>query len=142
MRYKAFVVMFLALWSSLSWAAQGQVVASDPWIREAPPGVSMWAGFVTLKNTSDRPVALVRAESPAFHMVELHRSVVENGLVRMREQQRIEITPGASLALQPGGYHLMLMHARQPVRAGERLPIVLHFDNGQQLELAFAVRRE
>ena len=136
-----FRALFLHCLLTLPAMAAGQMVASNPWIREAPPGVSMWAGFVSLKNTSEKPVALVRASSPAFHMVEMHRSVVENGVVRMREQERIVIPAGQTVALKPGGYHLMLMHARQPIRAGVSVPITLSFDNGQNLRLTFPVKR-
>ncbi len=140
---KAWIVVSLLAWLCASaWAAGGQVVASNPWIREAPPGVSMWAGFVTLKNTSDKPVALVAVSSPAFRMVEMHRSVVENGMARMREQASIAIPAGQTVALEPGGYHLMLMHARQPVKAGVSVPMTLQFDNGQRLQLTFPVQRD
>ncbi len=134
--------LFLQCLLTLPAMAAGQVVASNPWIREAPPGVSMWAGFVSLKNTSDKPVALVEVSSPAFRMVEMHRSVVENGMARMRQQTSIVIPAGQRVALEPGGYHLMLMQARQPIRAGVSVPITLAFDNGQSLQLTFPVRRD
>ncbi len=140
-RNKWWLILAVLVLSLDAAAQRGQVVAVDPWIREAPPGMHMWAGFVTLRNTSHEAVALTGAESEQFALVEMHRSFIDNGVARMRQQSRIEILPGQQLPLEPGGYHLMLMHAREPVRAGKTFMLTLQFDNGQSLRLPFVVRK-
>ncbi len=118
------------------------VQAVDPWIREAPPGMPMMAGFVTLKNRGSAPVALISAEGPDFGQIELHRSITENGVARMVPQERIVIPPGGETRLEPGSYHLMLMQPRRALRAGDSARILLHFDDGTTLALAFPVRSD
>ncbi|RMG52764.1 MAG: copper chaperone PCu(A)C [Gammaproteobacteria bacterium] len=118
------------------------VQAVDPWIREAPPGMPMLGGFVTLKNDSDRPVALVGAESPAFGSIELHRSIVKDGMARMVPQERIVVPPRGEVRLEPGSYHLMLMQPARPLAAGDKVQIQLRFDDGSMLGIDFPVRRD
>ncbi len=79
------------------------------WVRAMPPGMKMTAGFGRLRNAGDEPVVVVAVSSPQFAEVSLHRSEIVDGVARMREVPEIELGPGETLYLEPGGYHLMLM---------------------------------
>lgn len=118
------------------------ITVENAWIREAPPGAPMLAGYVTLKNNGSVTRALLGAESHDFGMIELHRSVFEDGVARMVQQERIEIPAGGSVTLEPGGLHLMLMKPQGQLRAGDTSGFTLRFDDGSSLEVEFAVRRE
>ena len=94
------------------------------WIREAPPG-AMSAAYATLTNTGKRALVVDGARSPDFGGAGLHRTVVdEGGMARMREG-KIELAPGASAALEPGGWHLMLFDPARLLKAGDTVPVTL-----------------
>ena len=114
------------------------------WVRAAPPGAMMLAGYFTLENRGTDTRQLVGSRSDAFGDVSIHRSFVENGVSRMRPAGPLSIAPGEPLVFEPGGLHLMLMSPRADVSAGQRIPIWLCFEDGDDIEeilVEFEVRR-
>lgn len=122
-------------------AAAADLVVKEPWVREGPPTSKVLAGYMTIENPSDRPQSVVGASSPVFHAIEMHQTEIREGIARMVEQERLEIPAGGRLVLEPGGYHLMLMGAMQPVRAGDTVEIVLRLADGGQVSVAVPVRK-
>lgn len=115
------------------------LTASDAWIREAPPGMPAMGGFVTLHNTGDQDIHCRSASGAAFSRIEFHRSTHENGMSRMLPVEDLVVPAHGTLALQPGGYHIMLFDRNQPLAAGDR--VLLTFDCGaQKLSAEFVVR--
>lgn len=98
----------------------------DAWIREAPPGMKLTAGYMLLRNTSRQTLTVNRFSSPHFARVELHETVHEDGLARMRPLSGLSIPDTEGLALQPGGWHLMLFNPDAPPRAGDTVSLTLH----------------
>lgn len=111
------------------------------WVREAPPGAAMLAAYLVVHNDGGRPRTLVSVDSPRFDAVMLHRSRVVDGVARMEHVEGIRIPPGGRVALQPGGYHLMMPAPEPPPRVGERIPLRLHFQDGETLRVEAPVRR-
>jgi copper(I)-binding protein len=95
------------------------------WIRAAPPGAMMTAGYARLRNTGDRLLRVDGAFGAGFAGAELHRTVVEDGISRMVHGEALELAPGATAALAPGSWHLMLMRPARPLQAGDRIPLAL-----------------
>jgi len=83
--------------------------------------------YVTIVNNGKRDDALVSAESPVAGHVELHRSLIEGGVVKMRPVKEIVVPSGGQVALKRGGYHLMLMGLKRPLKAGETYSLILRF---------------
>lgn len=83
------------------------------------------AGYMTLTNTGPRADALVAVTSPDAERVELHRTTATAGVMRMGSVARVDLAPGATVRLAPGGLHLMLFGLRAT-------------DATVRLELAFA----
>lgn len=135
------LLLLLVCGPALAGSAGAPVHAENPWIREAPPGASALAGYLTLHNTSGKDRRLLSAESPAFARVEMHRSVVENGMARMLPQESITIPAKDRVALEPGGYHLMLMQPVKALKAGDTATITLSFDSGEPLEVEMEVKK-
>lgn len=123
-------------------AAPEGLVVQDAWIREAPPNAIAMAGYATIENHGDAKRSLIGAGSSAFRMVELHRSIREDGVAKMVPQDSMPIPAGGALALKPGDYHLMMMHPTQPLHAGDTVEITLKFDDGTQQQVAFEVRKD
>lgn len=143
MRWRNPVPAALILALSLNAAARGEaeVVVSDAWVREAPPGVAMMAGYMTLRNNTSRSQVLVAASSPGFGAVMMHRTVVKDGMASMEHTRQVELSANTSLMFAPGGYHLMLMNPKKTLRAGDQVVINLEFRGGPVLPVAFQVRR-
>jgi len=113
---------------------------TDAWIRSAPPGAQVMGGFATLANPGPAPVVVTAARSDAFAMVEMHETTSEDGVSRMRAVPRLEIGPGATARLEPGGLHLMLMQPRHEVAVGARVEVAFVLDDGTLLKVPFEVR--
>jgi copper(I)-binding protein len=116
-------------------------VLEDGWVRLGPPGMAMMAGFGTLRNPCDAPVAVVSASSPAFGSVELHEtSVGEDGVSRMRPVPRLEIAADDGVMLMPGSLHLMLMQPVAPLEAGAAVDITFALEDGRAVAGQLEVR--
>lgn len=115
------------------------VQASQAWIRVLP-GALPAGGYVTLTNPGDEDRIVVAASSSAYAMVMLHQSMLSSGSSRMRMVKQLRIPAHGSVQLAPGGYHLMLMHAKQPVHPGDHVPVTFHFADGNVLVVKFLAR--
>ena len=122
-------------------ATRAELATDDAWIRHLPPAVPVRAGYVVISNPSSRPVTIVAAASPAFARVEFHRSVERDGKLQMERVESVTIAPGARLAFEPGGLHLMLIEPRARLRPGDRVELELRTDDGRVLRLDMAVQR-
>lgn len=119
--------------------AAGRLVVSEAWIREAPPGAPMLAGYAKLKNDGDAPISVLTAQSDAFRSASLHETVVADGVSKMRELHRLDLAPGATVALEPGGKHLMLMQPREEVHVGDKVEVRFLLGGGERVTAAFEV---
>lgn len=140
-RHPLFVCLILALTLVRAASEEAGVSVRDAWVREAPPGMTMMAGYMELRNNTSRPQVLVAASSPGFGNVMIHRTIVKDGMAGMVHAPQIELTPNASFTFAPGGYHLMLMNPKRTLRAGDPVVIKLEFRGGLVLPVAFEVRK-
>lgn len=76
---------------------------------------------------SDKPVSLVSVASPAAKIVELHEMRMENNVMKMQAVSKLDIVPGKSTELKPGGYHVMLIDLVKPLSKGDSVPLTLEF---------------
>lgn len=100
----------------------------------------MLAGYLRLRNPCKAALALSGARSTAFGSVMLHETRIVGGVSRMRHAAALAIAPGRTLALAPGGAHLMLMQPARVPFAGERVRIELLLADGRRLPVQFTVR--
>jgi copper(I)-binding protein len=105
--------------------ACGDLTISDAWVRAAPPTASVMAGYLTLGNEGSEPVSVTAAASPSFERVEIHDMTHENGVMRMRKLDQIEIAAGAKAELAPGGRHLMLIQPKGVFAVGDEIEVTL-----------------
>ena len=133
------VALALLLFASGLAHAEGKLGVYDAWIRAAPPGSRMLAGYATLKNTGDAPISVLTVQSDAFRQSSIHETVVERDVTRMRELPRIDLAPGVTIEMKPGGAHLMLMEPRHPIAVGAKVQIVFLLADGRRVETNFDV---
>jgi len=106
------------------------LVASNIEITEPMPGRMVSAGYFSLTNNTDGVITISSVASPQFESVEIHESLLENGVAKMRRISELSIPANSTLTLERGGKHLMLM---QP--AGTSSRITLNFLSGGDLLL-------
>jgi periplasmic copper chaperone A len=112
--------------------------AADP--HAAHHGGSRAAAYLTLRNRGSEADRVVGVESPASAHAEIHLTLVEEGIARMRPVAGVDILPGETLEMRPGGYHVMLLELHRPLVAGERVPLRLRLERGGELEVEAEVR--
>ncbi|MGW8310611.1 MAG: copper chaperone PCu(A)C [Thiogranum sp.] len=134
-------LLLLSLITSLAAAASG-LLADGAWVREAPPGASMMAAYLVITNPTNRDARLVGVESPVFAHVMMHKSVTVDGMARMLHQDSILIPAHGSVALEPGGYHLMMPAPDTRLSAGDEVEFLLHFDDNSSVRVTAVVRKK
>lgn len=137
--FKLLLVSVFWFVSIQAMAGEG-VMAENAWIREAPPGASALAGYLTLHNHGDKERSIVGAGSPAFGNVMLHRTEMEKGMAKMVHQKRVNIPAGKSVTFKPNDYHLMMMKPKHALKAGDKVEVTLEFKNGESLTVTHVVR--
>ena len=139
-------ILSLALITTLSaanvWADQAaDIMVSDPFAREVPPGAPASASFMTLQNASDADIKITSAQSDVAKVVELHTHTNDNGVMRMRQIPFIDIPANGNTHLKPGGLHIMLIGPHQPLKAGEQIEVTLNFEDGSQKTVTMPVKK-
>jgi hypothetical protein len=119
----------------------GALTATDAYTLAVPPGQPNSAVFLTLTNNSAEPRALVAGATPIAQVVELHNHTFEGGMMRMRPVERIEVPAGASVQLEPRGFHVMLIGLKGNLQPGDPVDLTLTFDDGTQIQVDAPVRK-
>jgi len=105
----------------------GTLVIGHPWSRPTAPGMPMGVAYLSITNNGKTADALVAASSPAAARVEFHKTTLADGMARMRPLTEIAIAPGATVKVEPGGIHLMLVDLKAPLEPGKSVSLVLEF---------------
>lgn len=114
----------------------------NAWVRAAPPGTDMLAGYMDIHNTGKTTLRLVSARVDAFGMAALHRSVIDHGVSSMAPAGAQDIPAGGMLRIGPGGLHWMLMQPLHPLMPGDKVRFTLHFADGSQVQADEIVSRQ
>ena len=112
----------------------------DAYFRLMPPGQSVSAAFMSLTNSGEEMLVLNGFSSPATSRVELHEHSHDNGMMKMRKVESLTISPGETVRLAPGGYHLMLFGLQQDLAKGDTIDIELQQDSGRRHTVVVAAR--
>ncbi len=114
-----------------SMAAQAaDVDVSNATVRLPLPGKTLSAAYLSMKNQSAQPVALLAVRSPWFESIELHQHAMVDGMMRMQQIDNIEVPAGETVHLQPGGLHLMLFGPKQSLSLEHQVPLELQWSDG------------
>jgi copper(I)-binding protein len=120
--------------------AADNIMVHNAWVRSAPPNAKVLAAYMEIMNKSDEPRALTAVSSSLFAKVQMHKTEMQGGMMKMIRQKQLDIPAGGSLTLEPGGYHLMLMNPKSVLQVGEQVDIELQFDNGRTVYIHAPVR--
>jgi len=114
----------------------------DPWVRAVPPNMKNTALFMTIINQGDEDDELIGVEGDVSKMIQIHKTVNENGVMKMVHVDKIEIHGHSKVELKPGGYHIMLMGLKRPLKEGEVLKFTLIFKKSGKIMIEAPVKRK
>ena len=132
------------LLASPAWAQDyklGSLEISQPWTRATAPTAKTGGGFVTITNKGTTPDRLIAARSATSAKAEIHEMKMDGNIMRMRELEKgLEIAPGSTVELKPGGFHIMFMGLKAPFAKDARVPITLVFEKAGSVDIELPVQ--
>ena len=139
--FLAFVLLFAGIGAASAHGYKlGALEIGHPWARATPPTAPTGGGYLSVKNTGTEPDRLMSASSPAAGAVQVHEMKMEGNVMRMRELDGpLEIKPGETVTLAPGGMHLMMMGLKAPLKQGEKVPLTLVFEKAGKIDVELLV---
>jgi copper(I)-binding protein len=135
------VALFCSFFPAQAGAAEakaGDIAIVDAWSRATP--AKSGGIFVTLRNDGASDDKLVGVSTTVAKMADLHETIKEDGIMKMRPVDGITVPAHGTVALQPGGYHIMLMGLSKPLTAGETFPVTLTFAKAGAVTVTVAVK--
>ena len=118
----------------------GQLVIGAPWTRVTPGGAQVAGGYLKITNKGTEADRLVGGTLPVAGAVEVHEMAMTDGIMKMRRLEKgLEIKPGQTVELKPGGYHLMFTGLREGLKEGPPVRGTLIFEKAGSVEVEFRV---
>ncbi len=116
----------------------GEIDIGHPYARPTRDGQLVSGGYLKLTNKgpADR---LLSASSPVAGATEIHSMTMDGNVMKMRQVDAIELASGQTVELKPGGYHLMLMGLKAPLKAGDKVPLTLKFEKAGEVVVTINV---
>ncbi|MFY3386774.1 copper chaperone PCu(A)C [Paracidovorax sp. MALMAid1276] len=120
-----------------AWAQTAAVKVEGAWARASVQGQKGTGAFMRL--TARDGARLVRAESPAAGVTEVHEMKMEGDVMKMRAVAALDLPAGKAVELKPGGYHLMLMDLKAPLAKDTAVPLTLVFQDAKGAESTLSI---
>ena len=128
---RLYFALAVGLVAACSAEPEAPLVATDVVVTRPMPGMQMSAAYMELTNNTDDAIRITRVASPQYEAVQLHESIVEDGVARMRAIPVLEIPARQTVTFERGGKHLMLMRPTAPSET-----VSLQFLDGDTLLLS------
>ncbi len=131
--------IFLATPAIVQGGETSTVTIGHPFAYETAATAMSAGGYMDITNTGDVPDRLTGVEAD-FPRVMLHTTEMSGGIARMSHVEAIDIAPGETVSLAPGGHHIMFMGLKgDPFEAGEEIPVTLIFEHAGPVEVILQV---
>lgn len=118
----------------------GSLKVGSPWTRATPAGAKVAGGYMTITNTGKDSDRLVGGSFSRAGRFEVHEMKMDSGVMKMRELQGgLEIKPGQTVQLKPGGYHVMFLDLSEPLKQGETIKGQLRFEKAGTVDIEYKV---
>ena len=136
----AFVLAALAFGASAYAQQAGSLQITGAWARATPKGAQVGGGYLKITNNGNTPDRLLSGSSPVAGKFELHEMSTSGGVARMRELTTgLEIKPGETIELKPGGNHVMFVGLKQALERGKPFTATLQFEKAGKVNVEFKV---
>ena len=134
-----FIFIFFFSFSSLA-RSSASIEIENAWSPEAPPAVKVMAGYMKINNHGNKDIKILSAKSTLFKKVEIHKSEMKNGMMRMTKQNNLLIKANNHIELKPGGLHMMLMGKLKAIKSDSVIPVSIKFNNGETIHINLKVK--
>lgn len=141
MKFKALSLLLLTLFFFSNFLFASSITIESPYVRAIPPGQTISAAFMVIKNNSDEAISLVKATSEIAETVELHEHINADGMMKMRQVPNIVIAANSTTDLKPGGYHIMLIGLKKAIKPDDIIDMTLEFSNGAEQAVKASVKK-
>ena len=142
--FTAFLVALAAISAGPISAQQiksGDLILDQAWTRATPGGANVGGGYLTIDNKGATADKLIGGSSAVAGRVEVHEMAMNNGVMTMRLlKDGLPIPAGQSVKLAPGGYHIMLMELKAPLKKGDKIPVTLKFEKAGDVKVTLDVQ--
>jgi copper(I)-binding protein len=136
----AAMLAFAATAASAHEYKAGLLQIQHPWSRATPKGATVAGGYMKIINTGTTPDRLIGGSTLAAPKFEIHEMSMDGGVMKMRMLPKgIEIKPGQTVELKPGGYHLMFVGITAPLQQGKPVKGTLEFEKAGKIEIEYTV---
>lgn len=117
------------------------LLIDTPYTRTTPPGAPVAGGFLKVTNNGKETDTLIGGTVDFSEAVEIHEMPMVDGVMQMRQlEDGLEIPPGETVELKPGGYHIMFIKLSEQMIEGEKHKATLTFKNAGDVEVEFVVK--
>lgn len=140
MKTKATLCSLAILLGASTTALAADVEVVNPWVRGTVKGQKATGAFMDLSSKAG--ATLVGASSPVAGVTEIHEMKMDGGVMKMHAIPRLDLPAGKTVPLAPGGYHVMLINLKQPLKSGETVPLTLQVEGPDRKVERVEVRAE
>ena len=120
--------------------ASGGLRIGHPWSRATPNGAKVAGGYLSVTNAGTEPDTLTGATFARAGRTELHSMSMEGGVMKMAPVEGgLAVKPGETVTLKPGGYHLMFLDLKEPLKEGQTVKGTVTFSKAGNVPVEFTV---
>lgn len=147
-------------------SASGGTTVTDVWTRVTTPTQTAGAVYMTIQSPDGDTLTGASVPSSVAAEAQLHETTDEgsmdstdsmgsddsmdethsmdsgDAMMGMKEVDQIDVPAGQSVALEPGGYHIMLIDLAKPIEEGDTIPVTLDFEQAGEIEVDATARAE
>jgi len=118
------------------------ITIKGAWLPEAAPVARVMAAYMDISNHSKQTSFITSVTSPQFKKVEIHSMSHKNGMMHMEKQEQLKLPAGKTVALQPGGFHMMLFNPKEWFKDGSKITLNITLDNKETFQIIAPVIKE
>jgi copper(I)-binding protein len=142
-------VFIIAAWLIVGWVAPTlaqtstamPIMVENAWARATPGTIKTGGAYMTLVDHGTSADRLIGVATPVAGKAELHVMSEDNGIMKMRPVDAVPVEPGKPTELKPGGYHVMLIDLKQPLKEGDSFPMTLTFEKAGTIQVTVKVEK-
>ncbi len=139
--------------------SSGDVAITKAWARTSPASAENGAAYMVLRSAEGDVLTKAAVDAAVAETVEIHETVKSMGgdnttmagsdsskhsgmneMMSMKPIDQLELPAGEDVALEPGGYHIMLLGLAEPLAEGETIELTLTFDKAGEKKVEVPVR--
>ena len=120
---------------------QTPLKVSGAWVREPVPGRTITAAYAVVENPGTAPVRIVAVSADVAGTAEMHEMTRAGDVMKMAPVKDITVPAGGTVALEPGGLHLMLFELARPLKEGDTVALTFSMSDGRRVKAVAAVKK-